>query len=144
MPAATLAYALWQEDYPGAWQFAGSFTLTLAATEVLKRSTRVTRPDQSNDQSFPSGHAARAFASATYLHRRYGFEQAWPSYLLAGYVGYTRVEANRHRWTDVLGAAAVAGVSSWWLVDPSNRQRPALSLLLGHKELIVQLDIALP
>lgn len=118
LPAATLGAELWRGDRQGALQFAESFVVTIAATEVLKRTTGIERPDHSNDQSFPSGHAARAFAAATYWHRRHGLASAWPAYALATYVGYTRVASNRHRWSDVVGAAAVAGVSSWSLVEP--------------------------
>jgi membrane-associated phospholipid phosphatase len=118
LPVATLGVELWRGDTPGAWQFARSFTVTMLSTEVLKRSTHVERPDQTNGESFPSGHAARAFAAATYVHRRHGIDDAWPMYLLATYVGYTRVQAERHRWIDVAGAAGIAAASSWWLVDP--------------------------
>ena len=119
MPLTTLGVELWRHEWTGAKQFAESFVVTVAATEVLKRTTHVERPDGSNDESFPSGHAARAFSSATYVHRRYGFQDAWPLYALATYVGYTRVESNRHTWADVAGAAGIAALSSWWLVDPA-------------------------
>jgi len=122
LPAATLGTELWRGDKTGAGQFTTSFLVTMGATEVLKRTTGIERPDGSNDESFPSGHAARAFAAATYVHRRHGLSNAWPLYAMATYVGYTRVEANRHRWSDVFGAAAVSAASSWWLVDP--KQQP--------------------
>ena len=117
LPVATLGTELWRGDRQGAWQFAESFVVTVTATELLQRTTGVERPDHSNDRSFPSGHAARAFAAATYVHRRHGLESAWPLYALATYVGYTRVQANRHRWADIAGAAGVAALSSGWLVD---------------------------
>ena len=132
MPVATLGIELWRGERTGALQFTESFLVTVTATEVLKRTTHVQRPDGSNDQSFPSGHAARAFSSATYVHRRYGFGQAWPLYLLATYVGYTRVESDRHRWADVAGAAVVAAVSSWWLVDPRDSVTPTLNTDIGY------------
>jgi membrane-associated phospholipid phosphatase len=118
LPVATLGVELWRQEWTGARQFAASFVVTVAATELLKHITHVERPDGSDDLSFPSGHAARAFPSATYVHRRYGFEYAWPLYVLATYVGYTRVGADRHRWADIAGSAGVAALSSWWLVEP--------------------------
>jgi membrane-associated phospholipid phosphatase len=120
LPAGTLAIELWRGEKTGALQFVESFAVTMTATEILKRTTHVERPDHSNDESFPSGHASRAFAAATYVHRRYGFADAWPLYVLSTYVGYTRVQANRHRWTDVVGSTAVAAASSWWLVEPKS------------------------
>lgn len=90
---------------------------------MLKRTTHVERPDRSNDESFPSGHASRAFSAATYMHRRHGFESAWPLYLAATYVGYTRVHEGRHRWGDIVGSAAVSAAATWWLVDPKDDGR---------------------
>ena len=86
MPAGVVAYELWRGDKEGAWQFGKSWAVTTGATEVLKRSTHVERPDRSNHESFPSGHASHAFAAATYMHRRHGIEEAWPWYVAATYV----------------------------------------------------------
>ena len=140
LPAATLGVELWLGDRRGAWQFAQSFGVTLLATEALKRTTGVERPDHSNDQSFPSGHAARAFAAATYVHRRHGFDSAWPLYAMATYVGYTRVQSGRHRWADVAGAAGVAAASSWWLVQP---KAPGLSVVLAPRGVSVAWSLPL-
>ena len=140
MPLATLGVELWRGETTGAKQFAASFLVTVGATEVLKRTTQVERPDGTNDQSFPSGHASRAFASATYVHRRYGFADAWPLYALATCVGYTRVASERHRWADVAGSAGIAALSSWWLVDP----KQSVSVAVGPRSLSVQWRIALP
>lgn len=119
LPAGVLGVELWRGDREGAWQFGKSFVVTVVAAEALKRTTGVERPDHSNDQSFPSGHAARAFAAATYVHRRHGVESALPLYALAGVVGYTRVQSQRHRWADVVGAAAISAASTWTFVQPS-------------------------
>lgn len=132
MPVATLGVELWRGERAGALQFTESFLVTVAATEVLKRTTHVERPDGSNDESFPSGHASRAFASATYVHRRYGWQYAWPLYGLATYVGYTRVASDRHRWADVAGSAVVAALSSWWLVDPRQSATAGLDAAIGY------------
>ncbi|HEU5296015.1 MAG TPA: phosphatase PAP2 family protein [Burkholderiaceae bacterium] len=140
MPLGTLGVELWRGETTGAKQFALSFVVTVSATEVLKRTTHVERPDGTNDQSFPSGHAARAFSSATYVHRRYGFGDAWPLYALATYVGYTRVVSDRHRWADVAGAAGVAALSSWWLVDP----KQSVTVVLGRRSVFVGWSTPLP
>ncbi|HEX6019677.1 MAG TPA: phosphatase PAP2 family protein [Burkholderiaceae bacterium] len=132
MPVATLGVELWRGERTGALQFTESFVVTVAATELLKRTTHVERPDGTNDQSFPSGHASRAFASATYVHRRYGWQHAWPLYGLATYVGYTRVASDRHRWADVAGSAAVAALSSWWLVDPKQPATTSLDTPIAY------------
>jgi membrane-associated phospholipid phosphatase len=129
MPAAVLGYELYHGDYEGAWQFGKSFVATTLTTEVLKRATKVERPDRTNDLSFPSGHAARAFSAASYIHRRHGWEYALPAYALATYVGHTRVQAKRHRWGDVAGAAAVSTIATWWLVEPKAQKKVAIAPL---------------
>ena len=140
MPLATLGVELWRGETTGALQFAESFLVTVATTEVLKRITHIERPDGTNDESFPSGHASRAFASATYVHRRYGWQSAWPLYGLATYVGYTRVASDRHHWADVAGSAAVAVLSSWWLVDP----KQTVTVALGRRGVSVGWSVSLP
>jgi membrane-associated phospholipid phosphatase len=127
LPASVLAYELWQGEGGAPVPFLQSYGLTLAGTEILKRTTRVERPDGRDKLSFPSGHAAHAFAAATFMHRRHGFATAWPWYAAASYVGWTRVNANRHRWVDIAGSAAVSAAATWWLVEPKPQQ--ALSLL---------------
>jgi membrane-associated phospholipid phosphatase len=118
LPVGVVAHEAWRRDGQGLWQFGLSYGVTLGAGEVLKRTTHSQRPDRSNDLSFPSGHASQAFASATYMHRRHGLDSAWPWYIGAGYVSWTRVHSRRHRWGDVAGSALIAATSSWLLVDP--------------------------
>lgn len=139
MPLATLGIELVRGEREGAWQYTLSFTVSVVATEALKRVTHVERPDGSNDQSFPSGHAVRAFSSATYVHRRYGFDAAWPLYLAATYVGYTRVAAQRHTWADVAGAAAVSAASTWWLVEPKQQTAVVALPEFGRGRIGIQL-----
>lgn len=139
LPAGVLAVELWRGDRDGAWQFGKSFAVTVAAADILKRTTGVERPDHTNDQSFPSGHAAAAFAAATYVHRRHGLETALPLYGLATYVGYTRVRSGRHRWTDVAGAATLSAASSWYFVDPA-----PVRVALGSHRIEVQWSMRLP
>lgn len=140
LPAATAGVELWRGDRQGALQLTRSFVVTVAATELLKRNTGVERPDHTNDESFPSGHAARAFAAATYVHRRHGLESALPLYAGALYVGYTRVQSGRHRWADVVGAAGVAALSSRWLVD---RETPSLAVSRSSRALVLTWSVPL-
>jgi membrane-associated phospholipid phosphatase len=122
LPAVVLAVEVVRGDGDGAWQLTQTFALTTGGTEVLKRITQVRRPDGDDQLSFPSGHAARAFSAAAYVHRRHGLDAAWPAIVLATYVGHTRVIADRHRWADVAGAAALSYAVAHWRVEPTGAQ----------------------
>jgi PAP2 superfamily len=140
LPAGVAARELWRSDTDGLLQFGESLVVTLAGTELLKRTTHVERPDHSNDQSFPSGHASRAFAAAAYMQRRHGFEAAWPWYLGATYVGWTRVHADRHRWADIAGSAALSAASAWWLVTPARERGLSVLPMLAPGRVMVEIQ----
>ena len=107
-----------EEGSEGTVQFLKSFAVSQVVTEGLKRVTDKTRPDGNCCKSFPSGHTSKAFMGATFIHRRYGWKYAVPAYIAAAYVGYSRVEADKHYWEDVVAGAAIGIVSSWFLTTP--------------------------
>lgn len=117
IPLATVGTELYRGDTAGTWQYVLTLAATSASTEVLKRETDVERPDGSDDLSFPSGHAARSFPAAAYVRRRHGLRASVPLYLAALYVGHTRVDADRHRWVDIAGAALISEVWAAVLVQ---------------------------
>ena len=73
--------------------------------QALKVTVRRDRPDHSNNMSFPSGHAASAFATATVLQRYYGWKVGAPAYAVGSYVALARMSWNRHHATDVVMGA---------------------------------------
>ena len=73
--------------------------------QALKVTVRRDRPDHSNNMSFPSGHSASAFATATVLQRYYGWKVGAPAYALGGYVALARMSWNRHHASDVVMGA---------------------------------------
>jgi hypothetical protein len=81
--------------------------VTQVWVQAIKFTTQRTRPDGSNDQSFPSGHSASAFATAAVLQRHYGWKVGIPAYLLGGYVATARVHDNHHYLSDVVFGAAM-------------------------------------
>lgn len=81
--------------------------VTQALTQSIKLATSRERPDGSNQRSFPSGHASGAFATATVLHRRYGWKVGIPAYAVAGYIGTSRLNEGSHYLSDVVFGAAV-------------------------------------
>lgn len=82
-----------------------------ATTQAVKHSVKRMRPDGSTRNSFPSGHTSVSFASATVLHREFGWKVGIPAYAVASYIGFSRIEHKRHYLSDVLFGAAIGMVS---------------------------------
>lgn len=77
---------------------------------TLKQTTHVMRPDGSNDRSFPSGHTATAFMTATMLTKEYGHKSPWigvGAYGMATATGLMRMANNKHWLSDVLTGAGI-------------------------------------
>jgi undecaprenyl-diphosphatase len=84
---------------------------TNLVVEVTKRAVDRARPDgehRRSNASFPSSHAANAFALAAVLARRWR-RAGWAFWTAALLVAASRVYLNRHFMSDVV-AAAVIGV----------------------------------
>jgi membrane-associated phospholipid phosphatase len=107
LPAATLGSSFIIGDEEGAWQFTKGFLLTVGITYGLKLSVNKQRPDNSNDNSFPSGHTSIVFHSAGYIHRRYGFKYSIPAYALAGLTAASRIDSKKHDILDIMAGAAI-------------------------------------
>lgn len=92
-----------------------SEAIMAALTFSFKSITKVSRPDDSNDYSFPSGHTAQAFATATFMAKEYGDKNIWYSigaYGMATTVGAMRILNNRHWVSDVLAGAGIGILST--------------------------------
>ena len=64
--------------------------------------------------SFPSGHTATSFMTATLLYKEYGWRNPWFSiggYTVAALTGVSRIMNNAHWMSDVMAGAAV-GIGS--------------------------------
>lgn len=84
--------------------------IMLAATQSMKNIISTRRPDNSDDHSFPSGHTATAFVTATILHREYGHIHPLVSiggYATAAATGIMRIRKNRHWASDVAAGAGI-------------------------------------
>jgi acid phosphatase family membrane protein YuiD len=84
--------------------------LNAALTQGLKLSFRRARPD-GGAYSFPSGHTSSSFAMATVLGRRLGWRVGVPAHAVAAYVAASRLQENRHFFSDVVFGAAVGVVA---------------------------------
>ena len=115
IPAVAYGSTYYMDDKEGREQFYYSFATNVAATYALKSVIDKERPDGSDDDSYPSGHTSRAFQGASFIHKRYGLKYSVPAYIGAGFVAYSRIEADEHDAIDVLAGAALGMASSMYL-----------------------------
>lgn len=106
----------------------------VSTVNILKHATKETRPDGSNNHSFPSGHTATAFMTATMLHKEYGYISPWISvgaYTVATATGLLRMANNKHWLSDVMAGAGIGILTTelgYYLAD----------LIFKDKGLLVQ------
>jgi len=114
--------------------FVSASIISNIAVFGLKSVTHVRRPDNSSDDSFPSGHTSAAFVGAEFLWQEYKDVSVW--YGIAGYAvasgtGIFRIVNDRHWFTDVAEGAGIGILSTkaaYWLHPFVNR------VLFGNKE----------
>ena len=98
----------------------------LGMTEALKAAVGRTRPDQSDEKSFPSGHAAAGFSLAALTSRnldsiglrrgvRTGLKAV--TYAMGATVGWARVESLSHFPSDFLAGAAIGNFLTVFVHD---------------------------
>ncbi|WP_299520226.1 phosphatase PAP2 family protein [Winogradskyella sp.] len=124
LPTLTLSSTfIWGDGQKGAYQFTKVLATTVALSYALKFTINKERPNGENNYSFPSAHTSVAFASAGFLQKRYGWEYGIPAYAIAGYVGYTRIKANKHDGWDVLAGAVIGTGMSYLFTKPFNKDK---------------------
>lgn len=102
---------------------AASWVMAAGVGYTLKHTVKEWRPDDTDQKSFPSGHAMFAFAGATALHKEFGHVSPWISvagYSVATFVAVDRVLRDRHHWYDAAAGAALGFATTeltWWLSD---------------------------
>lgn len=104
----------WKDGQNGTLQFSKAFISTVAVTGLLKYIIKKERPNGESFNSFPSGHTSISFSGAGFLQKRYGWGAGIPAYLIASYVGFSRIKAKKHDKWDVL-AGAVIGIGFSYL-----------------------------
>lgn len=118
IPALAYGTTFYLHDSDGRSQFYKAFFTNLGTTYALKALVDKTRPDQSDDDSFPSGHSSVAFQGAAFIQIRYGWKYGIPAYLGAAFVAWSRVDSDNHYTTDVLAGAAIGIASSLIFTRP--------------------------
>lgn len=94
-----------------------AFTVAImvASVNVIKYTMDTPRPDGSANNSFPSGHSATAFMTATMLQKEFGHISPWitvGAYSLATATAVGRQLNNRHWLSDLMVGAAIGVVST--------------------------------
>lgn len=113
-----LVHTVVMKDWNGLPQLGLTQTVARNATRYIKENVDKTRPDGSSENSFPSGHTARSFSAAWYIHHRYGFKHSWPYLAASTWVAQQRVEQKRHYAEDVIASAVLTyGVSRVFVSD---------------------------
>jgi membrane-associated phospholipid phosphatase len=118
IPAIAYGTTFYLHDKDGRSQFYKSFFSNLAVTYALKAAVDKTRPDGSDNESFPSGHSSVAFQGAAFIGKRYGLKYGIPAYLGATFVAWSRVESDNHYTVDVVAGAAIGILSSLVFTKP--------------------------
>ena len=93
--------------------------------------------------SFPSGHTSATFATATVIHRRWGWRTGLPAYLLASYVGVTRLH-NNHYLSDVTFGAALGIATGLAVNQPSRRVAISPIIVPGRAGVAIDIDLSGP
>ncbi len=129
IPAASFATTLVYHDdnYKGVYQFAKALGVAMVTTYSLKYIINKERPNGGN-LAFPSGHTMSSFVGAAFFERRYGWKVGIPAYVLASYVGWSRIYAKKHDHWDVLGGVIVGTVSAYLFTTPYLNKNTDISI----------------
>jgi membrane-associated phospholipid phosphatase len=117
LPVVAAGISYWKDDWRGIGELALDTGATVGSALLIKQFVKEERPDFSDNRSFPSDTAALAFAPASYMWARYGWEYGAPAYAAAAFVGYTRVATDEHHWWDVAASAGIAWGWTFLFVD---------------------------
>lgn len=113
LPAAAIAMTFVRDDQDGRRDYYKALGATAGITLLLKEVVDKDRPN-GQSEAFPSGHASTAFSGASFLQHRYGWKMGAPAYAVATYVGWSRIDNDKHDVSDVL-AGAVIGIGMTFL-----------------------------
>jgi membrane-associated phospholipid phosphatase len=114
LPVSAIASTfIWNDNQKAPLQFIKTMGSSFIITHSLKRIINKERPN-GGDYSFPSGHTSAAFTGAAFIEKRYGLKAGIPAYMIASYVGWSRVYSKHHDYYDVV-AGALLGIGSAYI-----------------------------
>lgn len=139
--SALLTAWLYEENNEGLWQLGRSAVTAELTTQILKQVIDKERPSGNCCTAIPSGHATRAFYSATFLDRRYGPRAGVPAYLAATFVAYSRVESKHYDESDVIAGAAIGWLSSRYFTTRYEGVRIMPTVGSDSIGLVIEIDL---
>ena len=101
-------YSVWKQDeelHDVMGSLLSASVITGVSTSALKLITNTDRPTDhlmNGHYGFPSYHTSSSFAIAAVLDEYYGSKVGLPAYLLAGAVGFSRIDERDHNLSDVV------------------------------------------
>jgi len=101
-------YSLWRQDaelHSFSVALISAHAITSITTVTLKGLTDTQRPDPEHyggHWGFPSYHTSSSFAIAATVDEYYGWKAGVPAYVLAGLVGWSRIDGREHDLSDVV------------------------------------------
>jgi len=138
--AAFSSTFIYQANDHGYIQCVKTISSTFIVTHSLKRIINKERPN-GGDFGFPSGHTSAAFSGAAFIERRYGLKIGIPAYVLASYVGWSRIETNYHDYWDVIAGASLGIISGYIFTKPIKKSSLTLNAL--NQTPVIKIAIAL-
>lgn len=100
---------------------ATAYLILGGSVNIIKKTSKVERPDGSDFRSFPSGHTATAFMGAEFLRQEYKDVSEWygiTGYAVAAGTGLFRIYNEKHWLTDVAAGAGIGILSTkiaYWI-----------------------------
>lgn len=100
---------------------ATAYLIMGGSINIIKKTSKVKRPDGSDTRSFPSGHTATAFMGAEFLYQEYKDVSDWygiTGYVVAAGTGLFRMSNEKHWLTDVATGAGIGILSTkiaYWI-----------------------------
>ena len=111
------------KSYDNAKTLLHALALNGLFTTALKAAARTEAPN-GNENVWPSGHTSSTFTLATVLWQQHGPAIGLPLAAFATYVGYERIDARNHNFSDVVSGALI-GVAIGHAVTRNHQLRLA-------------------
>ncbi len=119
--SAFISTLILNDDNKSTLEFAKIVGTTFIITHFLKNAIDKERPNGGR-HSFPSGHTSSAFSGAAFVQKKYGWHVGIPAYLLAGYVGWSRVKASKHDYMDVISGTIIGIYTAYIFTKPQDKK----------------------